>query len=111
MPIVLPGSPSPCPLEPGYKVNSHYIVHTYTLSFPSLGDLTSHSLFNSKVQGFTENFSNRVLTDSDRKDVVCTLATMLMTYVPKPSQKQCRIVARRHTEEHNFLKDEDGDVS
>ena len=56
-----------------------------------------------------ENFSNKVLTDSDRKYVVRTLATVLMTYVSKPSLKQCRVVAKRVIEEHEFLKDDEGD--
>ena len=56
-----------------------------------------------------ENFSSRVLTDSDRKYVVQTLATMLMSHVPKPSLKQCGVVSRRLIEKFDFLKGCEGD--
>ena len=56
-----------------------------------------------------ENFKSRVLTDSDRKYVVQTLATMLMTHEPKPSLKQCGAVAKTLIGKHDFLKDCEGD--
>lgn len=49
------------------------------------------------------------MTDSDRKYVVQTLATMLMTYMQKPSMKHCGIVAKVLIAKFPFLKDDDGD--
>ena len=51
----------------------------------------------------------KVLTDSDRKYVVQTLATMLMTHVSHPSLKCCGIVAKALIEKFDFLKDGEGD--
>lgn len=49
------------------------------------------------------------MIDSDRKDVVPTLATMVMTHVQCPSLQQCGIVAKALVEKYNFLKDDEGD--
>ncbi len=55
------------------------------------------------------NFDNNLLIDSDRKYVVQTLATMLMTYVQKPSLEHCDIVACTLVDKYPFLKDDEGD--
>ena len=63
-----------------------------------------------------DNFQQQVLTDSDRKYVVQTLATMLMTYVQRPSLNDCGVVAKSLLQTYHFLKDntgsdgEDGEV-
>lgn len=41
--------------------------------------------------------------------MVQTLATILMTYVQRPSLKQCGIVAKSLVDLHNFLRDDEGD--
>lgn len=41
--------------------------------------------------------------------MVQTLAAILMTYVQRPSLKQCGIVAKSLVDLHNFLKDDEGD--
>lgn len=41
--------------------------------------------------------------------MVQTLATILMTYVQRPSLKQCGIVAKSLVDLHSFLKDDEGD--
>ena len=56
-----------------------------------------------------ENFGRCCLTDTDRKYVVQTMATMLMTYIQKPSLHYCGVVARALTEKYDFLKDDEGD--
>ena len=48
-------------------------------------------------------------TDSDRKYMVQTLATMLMTHVQRPSMQQCGIVAKALVGMYSFLKDDHGD--
>ena len=54
-----------------------------------------------------------MLTDSDRKYIVQTLATMLMAHVQHPSLTQCGTVARALVEKYEYLKDgkEDGEVN
>ena len=47
--------------------------------------------------------------DTDRKYVVQTLATMLMTHVQRPSLHQCGVVAKAFVEKYEFLKDDEGD--
>ena len=47
--------------------------------------------------------------DSDRKYVVQTLATMLMSYISDPSLKHCGVVAKALTSKFDFLKDGEGD--
>ena len=61
----------------------------------------------------TENFSNKILLDRDRKYVVQTLATMLMTFVSKPSLTQCGKVAETLVSRYDFLRDDcgEGEVS
>ena len=56
-----------------------------------------------------ENLSKRVLTDSDRKYMVQTLATMLMSYVSDPSLKHCGVAAKALISKFEFLKDGEGD--
>ncbi len=52
------------------------------------------------------NFDNEILTDGDRKYVVQTLATVLMTYIQKPTLDNCRNVAKSLLSAYPFLKDE-----
>lgn len=56
-----------------------------------------------------KNFQDKVLTDTDRKYVVQTLATMIMTYTQKPTFNDCKIVARSLVNKYNFLTDMEGD--
>lgn len=56
-----------------------------------------------------ENFGKKLLTDTDRKYVVQTLATMLMMHVSQPSLKHCSAVAKSLISEYPFLKDDEGD--
>lgn len=53
-----------------------------------------------------------MLTESDRKYIVQTLSTMLMTYAQCPSLHECGIVAQSLVGKYSFLKgeDEDGEV-
>ena len=45
-----------------------------------------------------ESLNNHMLlTDTDRRYVVQTLVTVLMTYVQKPSLQQCDVVAKSLT--------------
>lgn len=55
-----------------------------------------------------KNFQKKLLTDCDRKYVVQTLATMLMTHVQRPSLSDCDIVAKALTEKFGFLNDVEG---
>ena len=55
------------------------------------------------------NLQNKVLTDTDRKHVIQTLATILMTHVQRPSLKQCGVVAKALVDTYHFLKDDEGD--
>ena len=56
-----------------------------------------------------ENLANKLLTDTDRKYVVQTLATVLMTQIQRPSMKDCQVVAQSLIAAHPFLKDDEGD--
>lgn len=56
-----------------------------------------------------KNFQDKLLTDTDRKYVVQTLATMLMTHIQRPSLHHCSIVAKSLIKKHEFLKDGEGD--
>lgn len=56
-----------------------------------------------------KNFENGLLVDPDRKYVVQTLGTMMMTYIQKPSLNHCSIVAKALINKYNFLKDREGD--
>ena len=55
-----------------------------------------------------ENFKEKVLTDGDRRYVVQTLATMLMTHVQRPSLSDCNIVAKSLVAKYAFLNDSEG---
>ena len=46
---------------------------------------------------------------TDRKYVIQTLATMMMTYLQRPSLHHCGIVAKALIKIYNFLKDDEGD--
>ena len=54
------------------------------------------------------NFQKKLLSDCDRKYVVQTLATVLMTYVQRPSLSDCDIVAKALMEKFGFLNDVQG---
>ncbi len=54
------------------------------------------------VHSTEHNLSLKKLLDADRKYMVQTLTTMLMTYDQKPS---CLIVAKSLVHKHDFLKD------
>ena len=56
------------------------------------------------------NLESKVLTESDQKYVVQTLATMLMSYVQRPSLKLCLVVSRALHEKFRFLGDESFEV-
>ena len=60
-------------------------------------------------QSTEKNLHDNTLIDSDRKYVVQTLATMLMTHIQRPSLQQCGIVAKALVGKYNFLKDDEGD--
>ena len=63
-----------------------------------------------KFRASTEvNLSNKLLTDTDRKYVVQTLATVLMTIVQRPSMEQCGMVAKSLIATNPFLKNDEGD--
>lgn len=56
------------------------------------------------------NLANDILTDSDRKYIVQTLATMLMTYVQRPSLSDCLVVSKALHGKFKFLGDESSEV-
>ena len=56
-----------------------------------------------------DNLREKVLTDKGCKDMVQTLATILMTYDQRPSLAQCGVVARSLVETYTFLRDDEGD--
>lgn len=62
-------------------------------------------------QSTENNFQNKILTDTDRKYVVQTLSTVLMTYVysQSPTMDHCSTVAKALIAKHKFLKDTEGD--
>lgn len=55
-----------------------------------------------------QNFQNQLLTGQDRKYVVQTLVTVMMTHVQRPTLSECGIVAKSLIEKYNFLSDEEG---
>ncbi len=55
-----------------------------------------------------ENFKQNILTDSDRRYAVQTLATMLMTHVQRPTLSDCDIVAKSLVAKYGFLTDNEG---
>ena len=50
-----------------------------------------------------ENLSKRILTEKDRKYMVQTLATVLMTEVPRPTTKDCNVVSKALHAKFTFL--------
>ena len=57
-------------------------------------------------RGTTEaNLRNKSITDKDRKYIVRTLATILMSYVPLPKLSHCAIVAKALVAKYPFLSD------
>ena len=57
------------------------------------------------------NLEGEVLTDSDRKYMVQTLATMLMSYVQRPSLKDSLVVSKALHAKFKFLGDESSEVN
>lgn len=56
-----------------------------------------------------ENLQNKILKDTDRKYIVQTLATLLMTHMQRPSLRDCGLVAKALVGKCEFLKDDEGD--
>ena len=56
-------------------------------------------------QDVEESLAKKIFTDDDRKYICRVLATMLQTYVQRPSIKQCEIVAKALVREFPFLKE------
>ena len=56
-----------------------------------------------------ESLLKKVLTDADRKYMVRTLSTILMTYVTRPGMEDCNIVAKALVHEWKFLNDGEGE--
>lgn len=54
------------------------------------------------------NLEEEKLTDGDRKYMVQTLATVLMTYDQSPSLSTCLVVAKSVVNKFQFLKDTEG---
>ena len=50
-----------------------------------------------------------MLTDTDRKYIVQTLATMLMTHIQRPTLQHCGVVAKALVTMYPFLGDDEGD--
>ena len=59
--------------------------------------------------GTDKNLESKVLTDTDRKYIVQTLATMLMTHIQRPSLQHCGVVAKALVTMYKFLEDNEGD--
>ena len=51
------------------------------------------------------NLSNKRVAHDDRKYIVRVLATMLCSYVQKPSMSHCKIVAQSFVQKYRFLKE------
>ena len=51
------------------------------------------------------SLSHRKLCDDDRKYIVRVLATVLLTYIQKPSMRQCEVVAKALVRKFPFLKE------
>ena len=59
----------------------------------------------------TENSLERgILKDNDRRYMVRTLATLLMSHIPSPSVNQCMVVAKALHEKFPFLKQTGSEV-
>ena len=57
------------------------------------------------------NLAKGLLIDIDRKYMVQTLATMLMTFVPKPSLRHCQVVSQSLHGKFSFSGDESSEVN
>lgn len=55
-----------------------------------------------------KNLAKKVLIESDRKYMVQTLSTVLMTYEQQPSLSDCGKVAKSLMAKYQFLDDDDG---
>ena len=51
------------------------------------------------------NLKDKKLGDDDRKYIVRVLATVLCTYVQRPSMRDCEIVAKSLVAKYSFLKE------
>ena len=56
-----------------------------------------------------KNLGKSLLTDPDRKYMIQTVATVLMTYVQRPSLDCCNAVAKSLIDTYPFLKDSVGE--
>ena len=52
-----------------------------------------------------KNLKDKKLGDDDRKYIIRVLATMLCTYVQRPSMRDCEIVAKSLVARFSFLKE------
>ena len=84
---------------PGYKANSGMCQGSLPNPFPIP---KFHPNTEKKIQ-------DKTLIDADRKYVVQTLATVMMTHVQRPSLQQCGIVGKALVNKYAFLKDDEGD--
>lgn len=56
-----------------------------------------------------DNLAKKLLLDGDRKYIVQTLATVLMTHKQRPSLSDCGAVAKSLVKKFSFLSDFEGD--
>ena len=56
-----------------------------------------------------KNLERNVLTDDDRKWIVRTMSTILMTHVQRPTMADCNVVARALVDKWKFLADDEGE--
>ena len=54
------------------------------------------------------DLSRQILTDPDRKYMVQTLATLLMTHIQKPAMKHCLAVSQALHRKFTFLGSDEG---
>ena len=52
-----------------------------------------------------ENLKNKRLGEDDRKYIVSVLATILCSFIPNPSMKDCAVVAESLLRKFSFLKE------
>ena len=55
-----------------------------------------------------QNLNQKILVDTDRKYIVQTLSTVLMTFVQRPSLSACGTVAKALVNKYHFLRDDEG---
>ena len=52
-----------------------------------------------------DNLKGKRLGDDDRKYIIRVLATVLCTYVQRPSMRDCEVVAKSLVAKYTFLKE------